>query len=319
MNEDRERPARVSVIIPAFDEVETIAAVVQGAHDALGDEAEIIVVDDGSDDGTGEAARRAGARVLRHPYSIGNGAAVKAGIRAASAPLLVIMDGDGQHDPSDAPRLLDRLSEYDLVVGARTLGPGSAALGRRLANRVYSALASYIAGRRVADLTSGFRAVRAPVARQFLYLLPNGFSSPSTITLACLQAGFRVAFEAIDVRERRGKSKIRPLPDGLKFFIIIFRTATFYSPLKIFLPVSAAAALLGLVNYLYTFLTQHRFTNMSMLLLLSSVLFFLLGLVADQIAKIRFQPGEETHRRDRPSRNRGTTDPGSPGPGSRGR
>jgi len=317
MSEGKETPIRVSVIIPAFNEVENISSVVTRAHAALGDTAEIIVVDDGSDDGTGEEARRAGALVLRHPYSIGNGAAVKAGIRAASAPALVVIDGDGQHDPSDIPRLLDRLSDYDLVVGARALGPGSAPFGRRLANRIYSALASYIAGRRVADLTSGFRAVRAPVARQFLYLLPNRFSSPSTLTLACLQAGFRVAFEPIAASERKGKSKIRPLSDGIKFFIIIFRTATFYTPLKIFLPVSAASALMGLANYLHTFLTQHRFTNMSMLLLLSSVLFFLLGLVADQIAKIRFQPSEGNPRRDRPSQNPGPTHPGSQGPESR--
>ena len=319
MIREQDSAAHVTVIIPAFNEAGTIGSVVSGVRAALDEAAEVLVVDDGSDDGTGDAARRAGATVIRHPENIGNGASIKAGVRAAAGSTLVILDGDGQHNPSEIPRLLVRLEENDLVVGARSAGSGPAPLHRRFGNAVYNALATYIAGRRVEDLTCGFRAVRAEVARRLLYLLPNRFSSPSTLTLACMQAGYWVAFEPITVSERNGKSKLRPLPDGLKFFIIIFRTATFYSPLKIFLPVSTATLVLGLTNYLYTFLTQHRFTNMSLLLLLSSVLFFLLGLVADQITKIRFQQSEGPPRRDPIDRSREPRGPGSPGPGPRDR
>ena len=235
----------LSIVIPAKNEAGAIGVAVAGAREAYPD-AEVIVVDDGSDDNTGGVAEEAGARVVRHPESLGNGAAIKAGARAASGDVIAFMDGDGQHNASEFAPLLQRLDEgYDMVIGARNSG-SHANVGRLYANGIYNVVASWLTGRRIPDLTSGFRVVRAALFQQFLYLLPNGFSYPTTITMAFLRAGYPIRFESIPVAKRIGKSHIRPVRDGIRFMVIIFKIATLYSPLKIFLPISVGFFTTGL-------------------------------------------------------------------------
>jgi glycosyltransferase involved in cell wall biosynthesis len=277
----------LSIIIPTKNESKAIGDVVATARQAYPG-AEIIVVDDGSDDDTGAIAAQNGATVVTHPESLGNGAAVKSGARAASGSILAFMDGDGQHDAREFEKLLAKLADgYKMVVGARNAG-SHANVGRFFANGLYNELASLVSGRRIADLTSGFRVVRADLFRQFLYLLPNGFSYPTTITMAFLRTGYPVCFEPIDVADRLGKSHIRPIRDGLRFFVIIFKIATLYAPLKIFLPVSGLFFATGAGYYAYTYFTMGRFTNMSLLVLSASVIVFLIGLISEQITALTY-------------------------------
>jgi glycosyltransferase involved in cell wall biosynthesis len=284
--------ATVSFVIPAKNEEKTIAKVV-GELRALHSDAEIIVVNDGSDDRTEELAKRAGARVISHPHSLGNGASVKSGARAAQGEILVFLDADGQHQPKDAQRLLDRLDQgYDMAVGARSTG-SHANTARLAANGLYNVFASMITGHLIPDLTSGFRAVRAKLFRSFLYLLPNGFSYPTTITMAFLRAGYPVDFVPIEALKRTGKSHIRPLRDGLRFLIIIFKIATLYAPLKIFFPTSFAFFTLGLGYYLFTYTTRGQFTNMSLLLFSAAVIIFLIVLVSEQITSLNYKDSSD--------------------------
>jgi glycosyltransferase involved in cell wall biosynthesis len=279
----------LSVVIPAKNEAAALPGVLARVRAVLPD-AEIVLVDDGSTDDTAAVASAAGARVVSHRYSMGNGAAIKSGARAATGEVLVFMDADGQHPPEAIPRLLQGLSEgFDMVVGARDRA-GQASAGRSLANRFYNALASWMVDHRIADLTSGFRAVRANRFREFLHLLPNGFSYPTTITMAFFRSAYAVGYVAVDVAQRIGKSHIRPLRDGVRFVIIILRIATLYAPLKLFLPVACSFALLGIGNYAYTFATTGRFTNMSALMLSAAVIVFLIGLISDQITSLTYRP-----------------------------
>lgn len=278
----------VSVIIPAYNEAQSIADVVSKVR-AVGPQFQVLVIDDGSADDTAEAARAAGAEVHRHPYNIGNGAAVKTGIRNAAGDILVFMDGDGQHDPGDIPRLLDHLPAYDLVVGARTF-KDQATLGRALGNAVYNRFAGYVAKFPIQDLTSGFRAVKAHLARDLIHLLPNTYSYPTTMTLAVLRSGLSLKYVPIRTERRaKGKSHISFFKDGVRFFMIITRICTLFSPFRVFLPVSFAMFMLGLLWYLYTFITGGRFTNMSALLLTTSVTIFMIGMVSEQISQMRFE------------------------------
>lgn len=287
---DQDTP-ELSIILPAKNEAAGLRQLLPRLREQL-PQAEIIIVDDGSTDDTVELCRQYSVTVVQHKYSMGNGAAIKAGARQAHGEILVFMDADGQHDPGDIPRLLDRIREgFDMVVGART-SSGQASIWRGFANRIYNTLASWITGHRVDDLTSGFRAVRAKYFQQFLYLLPNGFSYPTTITMAFFRAGYAVGYEPIDVARREGKSHIRPLRDGVRFFLIIFRVGTLYSPLKVFLPVSVTFFLVGLGHYIYTYATEGRFTNMSMLLFTASVVIFLIGLISEQIANLMYASTE---------------------------
>jgi glycosyltransferase involved in cell wall biosynthesis len=277
----------LSIVIPAKNEADAIGKAVAGAKKEY-PEAEIIVVDDGSSDDTAKVAEEAGARVVRHPESLGNGAAVKAGARAASGNIIGFMDGDGQHDAAEFEKLLEKLDEgYDMVIGARSSG-SHANVGRLYANGIYNVVASWLTGRRIPDLTSGFRVVRAKLFKKFLYLLPNGFSYPTTITMAFLRAGYPIRFEPIPVAKRVGKSHIRPLRDGVRFMVIIFKIATLYSPLKIFLPISVLFFASGAAWYGYTFATIGRFTNMSMLLFSAAVIVFLIGLISEQITALNY-------------------------------
>jgi len=277
----------VSVIVPAFNESASIEALVSGLRRA-GSWHEILVVDDGSTDDTGRRAAQAGARVIRHPYNKGNGAAVKTGIRQATGGLVLILVADGQHHPSDAVRLVAGLNEYELVVGARS-SSSQASGARRLGNALLNAIAGHLAERRIPDLTSGFRAARREHLLEFLHLLPNGFSTPTTTTLAFLRAGYSVHFEPIDAGVRQGHSKIRLGADGLQFFVILFKVITIFSPMRIFLPLSAAALGLGGMYAVWTIATQSHVTNSSVLLILLSVIIFLVGLVSEQISSLRFE------------------------------
>ena len=278
---------RISIVLPAKNEAEglrrTLPALA-GCQPA----AEVIVVDDGSTDETAEVARSHGAPVISSPYSMGNGAAIKRGARAATGGVIVFMDADGQHDPVHIEALLERIGAgYDMAVGARD-SSGQASVSRGAANGFYNRLASWMTGHRIADLTSGFRAVRASRFSEFLHLLPNGFSYPTTSTMAFFRSAYPVAYVPIPVHKRVGKSHIRPVRDGIRLLLIIFKIATLYSPLKLFLPVAAAFFGIGLTYYGYTFLTMGRFTNMSTLLFSASVIVFLIGLVSEQITGLTY-------------------------------
>ena len=277
----------VSIVIPAYNEGAAIGSVVSQLQ-TVGPWHEIIVVDDGSQDGTGASAESAGARLVRHPYNKGNGAAVKSGIRAATGEFVLIVDGDGQHRPEDARRLISRLGEYDLVIGARSAST-QATHARRYGNGALNRLASYLTDREIPDLTSGFRAARREHLREFIHLLPNGFSTPTTTTLAFIKAGYNVTFEPVEARGRIGESKIHFARDGARFLVIIFKIATLFSPLRVFLPISVVSFVLGTAYALWTIATQLKIPNGAVLLIMFSVIVFLVGLVSEQIAALRFE------------------------------
>jgi len=279
-------PKTVSIVIPAFNEAGAIGPVIAELL-AAAPWREIVVVDDGSTDGTAEAAAGAGARVIRHPYNKGNGAAVKAGIRAATGEFVLIIDADGQHRPSDAVALTAKLGEYDLVVGARS-STTQAGSTRRAGNAALNRLASYLTERDIPDLTSGFRCARREYLLDFLHLLPNGFSTPTTTTLAFLRAGYNVAFHPVEARVRIGTSKIRLGRDGPKFFLIVLRVITIFSPLRVFLPIAAVSLVLGAGYGVYTLITEVHVAPAAALLITLSVVVFLIGLVSEQISAMRF-------------------------------
>lgn len=278
---------QTSVVIPAFNESHAIPQVV-GELRRAAPWFEIVVVDDGSTDETSAKAAAAGARVVRHPYNKGNGAAVKSGIRQSSGTFILILDADGQHRPSDAMRLVDQLKEFDLVVGARS-ADSQATWSRHVGNSLLNAIASYLTGRQIPDLTSGFRAARRDCLLEFLHLIPNTFSTPTTTTLAFIKAGYSVQFVAIEAAQREGSSKIRLGRDGARFFLILLKVITIFSPLRIFVPLSVATFALGAAYAAWTIVTQSHVTNSSVLLILLSVVMFLIGLVSEQIASLRFE------------------------------
>jgi glycosyltransferase involved in cell wall biosynthesis len=283
-------PSITSVVVPAFNEERAIGTLVAALR-AGSAWHEIIVVDDGSSDATAERARAAGARVVRHPYNKGNGAAVKTGIRSATGEYVLIIDGDGQHRAADAARIVSRLGEYDLVIGARSAST-QASWARRMGNGALNWLAGYLTSREVPDLTSGFRGARREHLREFLHLLPNGFSTPTTTTLAFIKAGYNVCFEPVEADARVGQSKIKLARDGTKFLLIVLKIVTMFSPLRVFLPVSLAAFLLGAGYATWTVVTQAHVTNSSVLLIMLAVIVFLVGLVSEQIAALRFEGRE---------------------------
>jgi glycosyltransferase involved in cell wall biosynthesis len=286
MAETNRKPA-VTVVLPAFNEAEVVGKTVKRIRE-LHPDFEILVVDDGSTDSTMQAAMDAGANVWPHPYNMGNGAAVKSGLRAARGDYVVLMDADGQHDPADIARLLEYADRFDMVVGARTKASKTKA-HRNLANSIYNRFASYVTKFKIEDLTSGFRVMRRATVEQYIYLLPNTFSYPSTITMAYLRSGRSVTYVPIETARRVGKSKIKLVRDGTRFLLIITKIATLFAPLRIFMPVSLVFFLLGLGYYAFTYLTQGRFTNMSALLLNSAVIVFLIGLVSEQVTQLKYE------------------------------
>lgn len=280
----------LSIIIPAYNEVATVATVVRRTIEVLETlphSHELIVVDDGSSDGTGDAAEAEGARVIRHPVNIGNGAAIKTGIRSARGETLVLFDGDGQHAPEDIPRLLEKAKTFDLVVGARTAA-SKTAFHRKIAQSVYNLCASYVCGMKIEDLISGFRVIKAPLAKSLVGLLPNTFSSPTTMTLATIRGGYSLAYVPITAASRTGKSKIKLIRDGVRFLLIIMKIATLFSPLKIFLPISLCMFMGGVGYGLYRIIGLGRgYGPTAAMLITISFLVFLVGLVSEQIAQLR--------------------------------
>ncbi|MFC1826328.1 glycosyltransferase family 2 protein [Thermodesulfobacteriota bacterium] len=281
----------VTILLPAYNEEQSIGNTIREIK-KLHPDYEIFVVDDGSTDRTQEEAVKAGANVWKHPHNIGNGAAIKTGLRYASGEWVLMMDADGQHKPADIVKLLEQKENYDMVVGARSKGSRTS-WHRDLANFIYNWLASYVTKFKVEDLTSGFRLVKNDRISKFIYLLPNTFSYPSTITMAYLRSGLSIKYIPIQTLARKGKSKIKLYQDGIRFFLIITKIATLFSPFRVFLPVSLIFFITGLSYYLFTYITQHRFTNMSMLLLSSSVIIFMMGLISEQISQMRYDRVED--------------------------
>jgi glycosyltransferase involved in cell wall biosynthesis len=281
----------ISIILPARNEAVNLVKLLPELRQQF-PAAEIIVVDDGSTDDTVQVCAANGIKVVSHRYSKGNGASIKTGARHASHERLVFMDGDGQHKPADVQRLLDEYAQgFDMVVGARSSAT-QASVGRLVANTVYNRLASWITNRQILDLTSGFRVVNRRKFLQFLYLLPNGFSYPTTITMAFFRAGFSVGYIGIEAGRREGKSHISLVKDGVRFFLIIFKIGTLYSPLKIFLPIATGLFTLGMGYYLFTYLTLRTFTNRSALLFTSALIVFLIGLVSEQVTTLVYKDSE---------------------------
>jgi glycosyltransferase involved in cell wall biosynthesis len=276
----------VTVLIPAYNEEKSIGNTVLHIKE-LHPNFEVLVIDDGSTDNTIQVAMDAGANVWPHPYNIGNGAAIKSGLRVAKGEWVVMMDADSQHNPEDINRLLEYKDQYDMVVGARTK-KSATSMHRNIANYVYNKFATYVTKFKIEDLTSGFRLVRKSTARQYIYLLPNTFSYPTTLTMSYLRSGRSIKYIPIEVKKRVGKSKIRLIEDGVRFFLIISKIAALFSPFRIFLPVSILLFCTGLGYYCFTFITQGRFTNMSALLLSTSIIVFMIGLVSEQISQLRY-------------------------------
>ncbi len=282
---------KISIIIPAKNEAKNLTALLQQLVNIM-PEAEILLIDDGSTDETAALAKQAGVKVISHPYSMGNGAAIKTGARHATGDVLIFMDADGQHKPDDIPRLLEKLNEgYDMVVGARHIDT-HASLIRRFGNTFYNRFASLMTGHTIEDLTSGFRAARAIQFRKFLYLLPNGFSYPTTSTMAFFRSGFPVAYIPIQAGKREGKSHIKLFRDGSRFFLIILKIGALFSPMRLFLPISIGLFITGLSYYGYTFYTEHRLTNMSVLLFMTSVTTLLMGILSEQISSLHYKDFE---------------------------
>lgn len=309
----QQRGVHCTVVIPVFNEGEQVVSLVEKIN-TIHPEVEVLIIDDGSTDLQPENPYgKLVARHIHHPYNKGNGAAIKSGIRASSGDILVFMDGDGQHDPADIDKLLEFSDRYDMVVGARNRAQ-QASMARGWMNRLFNRLATYVTGHPVADLTSGFRAMDAQTARDLLPFLPNGYSWPTTSTLVLLRSGFSVKYVPIDVRPRRyGRSRIHPLRDGIRFLLIIMKICTLYSPLRIFLPVSMTMFVLGFFNYLYTYLTEGRFTNMSALMITSSVIIFMMGLISEQISQIslfrhQVKPSENIEKQEKMETNRDRAD-----------
>jgi len=287
----------LSIVIPAKNEADSLATLLPKIK-ILYPDAELIVVDDGSSDRTGDTARENGAVCVRHHFSLGNGAAIKSGARAASGKILVFLDGDGQHNPDDIEKLLSRKKEgFDMVVGARN-NKSQASISRLFANKVYNKFASMMTGRKIQDLTSGFRVIDARKFKQFLYLLPNGFSYPTTITMAFFRSGFQVDYVPITTLPREGNSKISIFKDGIKFLIIIVKIGALFSPMRIFLPISLLLFFVGVFYYGFTFYTSGRFTNMSAVLFLSSLIIFLIGIVSEQVSSLHYRFTQEDMPKD---------------------
>ncbi|HEY93848.1 MAG TPA: glycosyltransferase family 2 protein [Dehalococcoidia bacterium] len=275
----------ITIIIPAYNEEEGIVDLLEGLK-KLPDRYEILIVDDGSTDSTRERVASAGIRVISHPYNKGYGAAIKTGIQNAETDIILSMDADGQHTPDDIEKLVQHIDNYDMVVGARTKNT-KVPLLRKLAKMILNLTVRYLAGTRIPDLNSGFRVLKRSIAMEFLHILPNGFSFTTTITLACLKSGYNIKYVPVDAMERVGSSKIRPFKDGFNFVLLIIKTIALFDALKVFLPISVLLLFLGLVDLLYELIVYFNISSTSILLIVSGLLIFFFGLLADQIASIR--------------------------------
>ena len=293
MKSQAKKKPKISIIIPVYNEELVIGDVLQEIHRQMEKkDYEILVVNDGWDDNSAKEAEKHNVRIIHHPYNMGNGAAVKTGIRHALGKVVVLMDGDGQHDPADIDRLLKFIPQYDMVVGARS-AESETALHRNMANKAYNIMAGYLTRMKIMDLTSGFRVIKTNIAKRFVYLLPNTFSYPTTITLSLIRAGFVVKYVPIRTFKRVGTSKIHIFRDGAVFVLIMLKIATLFSPLRIFIPISIASIMAGLIYGTYMIAAHTHFSNMILFLLITGVLVFLLGLIAEQIAMLRLERSEK--------------------------
>ena len=287
-------PFSVTIVIAAFNEGMTIGGVVERTR-AVCPDAEILVVDDASSDDTADQAEAAGARVIRRPYNLGQGAGIKTGVRAATGDVVVLLDGDGQHDPADIPRLLEPIGAYDLVIGQRDRA-GQQNTVRWLGNSALNRLGSYLVGIQMRDLTSGFRAMRRNVMLDVLHLLPNQYSWSTTSALAFAKAGFHVCFEPIVVRRREtGKSSQKLMRNGIRFLLIMLRVSTLFSPLRIFFPMFVLLQLLALVGYIWSVAAGSPKLHLppsTVMFFLGGLLVFAFGLISEQIAHLRFRSPE---------------------------
>lgn len=274
----------LTVIIPAYNEEKVIADVIADIK-ALKKNYEILVVDDGSTDNTYNVIKDLGIKIIRHPRNKGYGAALKTGIRSASGDIVLTMDADGQHNPEDIPRLLEHIDECDMVVGERTKGSHFSAL-RKPGKALLGWVANYLAGVRIPDLNSGFRVIRKELASRLLHILPNGFSFSTTITLAVIKEDYDIKYVPIQTRKRIGKSTVSYL-DAFKTLMLILRIINLFSPLKVFLPMSILLGIVGIPYFLYQLIFLSNISEISVILITSSILIFFFGLLADQLAAIR--------------------------------
>ena len=287
----------ISIVLPAYNEAKVIGSVINDISRVMNDygqDYDITVVDDGSQDNTGDIAGKAGATVHRHPYNIGNGAAVKTGLRSVKGDIIVLLDSDGQHDPKLIPTLLENIPKYDMAIGARIKNK-SGAFHRNIANNIFNWFSSYLTNFKILDLTSGFRVIKRSVILKYIYLLPNTFSYPTTSTMALIRGGHSVTYVPIEVHKRVGKSKIKIFKDGTRFLLIMLKIATFFSPFRVFFPISIISVLLGFIHGIYKILIlDQRYTYLTVFLISTGVLVFLMGLISEQIAQLRFDRSENT-------------------------
>ncbi|MEH6503197.1 MAG: glycosyltransferase family 2 protein [Cycloclasticus sp.] len=287
------RKSSISIVMPCLNEAENLGQLLP-AIKTLQPDAEILVINDGSTDSSADLCRKHKVKVISHPHSLGNGASIKTGARNASGEIIVFMDSDGQHDPEDIQRLLDKLDEgYDMVVGARQSNTHASHL-RLLGNSIFNKLASLMTGHKIEDLTSGFRAVRTNHFKKFLYLLPNGFSYPTTSTMAFFRSALPVAYIPIKAGKREGKSKIKLAKDGLRFFVIILKIGALFSPMRLFLPTSAIFFLLGLINHVHSYFTSNSFSKGSLLMYVSAIFIFLMGILSEQISSLHYKNSQDS-------------------------
>lgn len=281
----------LSIILPVYNEKGVIDNIYPRIVDIFSKweiAKELLIIDDGSDEVLSLDLLVPWARIIRHSVNMGNGAAIKTGIRNAKGEKCVIMDADGQHLPEDAIKLVEKLDQYVLVVGARDFKT-TGTFHRNLANQIYSKLASYTSGAQIPDLTSGIRAFRREEVLQIIHLFPNRFSCPTTMTLGLIYLGYQVGFQRINVMKRDGKSKIRIFSDGTRFLLVILKISTLFSPLKIFFPLSLSLFLLGLINYFSVLIFWHRFSLWSVVLLTNAITIFMIGLVAEEISSLKLK------------------------------
>ncbi len=287
----------VTLVLPAYNEEKAISSSLKkitGFMKQNFSDYEIIVVNDASTDRTAEIVSGFDdVIIVTHPYNKGNGSAVRTGIRNAKKEFVVMMDADGQHSIKDILKITEYLGVYDCVIGARTES-SHGSFHRNMANRFYNSLATYVTNIKIEDLTSGYRGFRTSVIKKFLYMFPNGFSYPTTSTLAVIKAGYNLKYCPIIAKKRIGKSKIKILRDGFRFILIIIKIAILFSPLKVFLPVSLGFVTAGLAHMFYKIvLLGLRYTQFSIFLISVGVIIFLIGLLSEQIATLRYDKVEE--------------------------
>jgi len=277
---------QVSIVIPVYneegaigDDLDTIIATMKRS----GYTYELIVVDDGSTDRTADIARAKGVKMIQHPINRGTGAARRTGILQARGEIIVMTDGDGTYPNQDIPHLLEYLPAFDQVVGARTSEQGSFRFLRAPTKWFIRKLACYLTGMDIPDLNSGLRAFKREVMLKFLYLIPDGFSCVSTMTLAFLCNGYTNKYVPIDYYKRIGRSKFHPINDTYNYVLTVIRMVMYFNPLKVFLPSSFVLFLLGAAKTIYDNFVNLRIRESDVIMIVVSIVIGMMGLLADLI------------------------------------